>query len=303
MSSRFGAVHRRNNKVKSILGGLLGVLVLTLIGLVWFAIHQNKENAIVIEQKPVRAALDPHTNSTYIPLFRIESGQKITEGMLKLVPMDKNTDMSNYITPEKYTDIFSGNYYATRMISPHGPLLRSDISTNPPLSAIEIPTGYRLITILVDGRSSVEGYAKPGARVDVLWTFLKDGEKMIGTLAHFVKVVSIAGNTEQQNKEQRVEVDNKQQTTASLLVTERQAKYIEFARSTGELSLSLVGGNEPNPEAKELVFVKMNDILGQQEVEEEKEEDYQGVMYSKDPSTGKTLKYVLKKGIWIVEKS
>ena len=306
MGSTFGAVRKKEkSRIKIFLGTLLGLLVLALVGLIWMVQNPNYGHAVISDKNTEEEKKEDNNVGILVPLFRIESGQKITDGMLKVKFIDRKSLLPNAVMSDEYKDINSGNYYATRLIDPHSALSKNDISTTPPLSSIEIPSGYRLITILIDGRSGVEGYAKPGSRVDVLWTFTKDEDEMIGTLAHFVKVVSIGGNSQNNTKEDRVAVDNKAKTTASLLVTEMQAKYIELARSMGELSLTLVGGNEPNPETKELVFVKMKNILepeGSLE-EEEEDEDIQGVTYSTDPVTGKTRKHILKKGKWSIDKN
>lgn len=296
MSSRFGAASssKKNAKAKIMLGVLLSMLILVLVVLVWLL--QNNQPASSSE--PVAAPVQELPSDSvlvYVPLFRIEAGAQLKDEMFKKVPMPQSQVPPGAMLASQSHLVLEK--FAARLINPNVALTNEDVSETQPISTIDIPTGYRLITILVDARSGVEGYAKAGARVDVLWTFIQDGKKKIATLARFVKVISLAGNNQSNNKEERVQVAQNQQTTVSLLVTEKQAKYLELARSTGELSLVLVGGTEPPPNVDaEPEIVDADRMLGTPKPQEE-EQVADGTLVIGNE------KYILVNGKWKKDKS
>jgi Flp pilus assembly protein CpaB len=195
--------------------------------------------------------------------------------------------------------------YASKLIQPNMPVSDEDISINPPLSSIQIPAGFRLITILLDNQSGVDGFAKPGSRVDVNWTFVQDGKKKLASpLVKFVKVISVGGATDQNAKEQRVEIKEKQKITVSLLMSETQSQFIEVAKGSGTLSLVLVGGSEaPEDLDAPPKIIDMDMIISDKKPEVEPEEQSSNILYMQDPVTHKEVKYYLKKGKWIKDKT
>ena len=87
-------------------------------------------------------------------------------------------------------------------------------------------------------------------------------------------------------------------TTITLLVTERDARKIELARTIGELSLSLVGEQDPGVSSEETTMIDMSDLLETGNAADE-EIEADAVAISKDPRTGKQVKYELRDGKWI----
>lgn len=191
--------------------------------------------------------------------------------------------------------------FAKRLINANMPIVRDDIDDNPPLNLLQIPPGYRASTITVDSRSGVEGFAKPNSRVDVLWTYTQDGRKKVATIARFVKVLSVAGATQAEG--QKVSVNSKGGTTVTLLVTEKDAKKIELARTLGAISLSLVGEQETGTKSNEPDTITIQDLIGRPAVTEVAEVANDGVMYTSDPRTGRQLRYVLRNGRWSLDRS
>lgn len=290
MSSRFGAANpgKKNAKAKIMLGILLFVLLIALLVLFWLL--QNNQQATGTEQTQPVAVQAPQQDmvGVYVPLFRIDAGAKLTEDMFKVESLPKDQVPAGAMLASQKSLVIE--HFAARSINPNIALTKEDVADTQPLNTIDIPVGYRLITIIVDNRSGVEGYAKAGARVDVLWTFIQEGKKKIATLARFVKVISLAGNNQTNGKEEKVQVAGP--VTVSLLVTEKQAKYLELARSTGELSLVLVGGTEPPPNVDaEPEIIDAGDMLGTPKPQEE-EEVTNGTMVIGNET------YVLKNGRW-----
>ncbi len=299
MSSRFGAASSKrgkNAKLKIILGSVVFLLVILLLALVW--VLQNNQPVVGTEQvqavEPINS-VPSDSVGILIPLFRIEAGTKLTDEMFKDSFMPSAQVPIGAMLSTQRNQIFEK--YAARLINPNVALLKEDVADSQPLNTIEIPAGYRLITILVDNRSGVEGYAKAGSRVDVLWTFPQDGKKKIATLARFVKVISLGGVSQSAGETERVQVAENKSTTVSLLVTEKQAKYLELARSTGELSLVLVGGTEPPPNLDaEPEIIDADKMLGVPRLQEE-EQPTDGTLYVGND------KYILIGGKWKKDKS
>jgi Flp pilus assembly protein CpaB len=306
MSSRFGAASNKKSrtaKLKILIGCMVLLLILLLITLVYVVQNANTASSTVsqVSVEQIKDDIVSDTVSILIPIFRIEEGVKLSSQMFNTDKVSRDRAPGNFVSADQLLNL--NEKFAKRLINPNVPLLYDDIADSQPLSAIDIPAGYRLITIIVDNRSGVEGWAKPSTRVDVLWTFMQDNRKKIATIARFVKVISVAGRVQGAEEEARVEAQGP--ITVSLLVTEEQAKYIELARTTGELSLVLVGGKEiPSDLGDEPKIFDMNEILRQTPKNTEPEEvAADGVLYVEDSVTGKQKKYVLRNGRWALDKS
>lgn len=305
MSSRFGAATTTRSRTAK-LKILIGIMVLLLVILLFLLLYvvQNSNNASsTVNNTPIenKTVVNPDSVGVLIPVFRIEEGSKLTPQMFNVEYFSTDKVPLYAVTSDKLNSLTEK--FAKRLINPNQPLLMDDISDSQPISSIDIPAGYRLITIIVDNRSGVEGWAKPSTRVDVLWTFMQDRNKKIATIARFVKVISVAGSSQNNADQKRVDVQGP--VTVSLLVTEEQARYIELARTTGELSLVLVGGKEiPSDLGDEPKIIDINEILRQTPQKNEPDEvPADGVLYVEDPATGKQKKYVLRRGRWALDKS
>ncbi len=129
-------------------------------------------------------------------------------------------------------------HYARSLIVPGQPLHRDYITAVKPTSVLttNIPEGFRAVTIRVDARTSVEGFVRPGAKVDVEWATRINGQPGIVTIVENAKVLSAERQT-QVNPNTGAPVPS----TLSLLVSSQDAKKIQLASTTGKLSLSLRG--------------------------------------------------------------
>lgn len=307
MSNRFGASgpsRSKNAKLKVLIACML-LLLLILFGTLAYVVQNSDtaEGKEGVSASTVPAVAVPSTSQgILIPLFRIEEGSKLAPEMFRTEELPKEQIPAGAYTSDLIATL--GEKFAKRIINPNVPLLREDVSDSIPLNTINIPSGFRLITIIVDSRSGVEGWAKPGTRVDVLWTFVQETRKKVATIARFVKVVSVAGNAQNNPETPNAQVSGP--VTVSLLVTEAQAKGIELARTSGDLSLVLVGGSEmPGSVTDEPGVIDVNDVLGHTQVAptEVVEVPPDGVLYDNDPVTGKQRKFVLIGGKWSLDKS
>jgi Flp pilus assembly protein CpaB len=304
MGSRFGAaVAKKNNtNLKFILGSFTIGLVLVLFVLVWSLQNHTEVVASNREQVPENIENSSNNIGVMVPMFRIEAGAKISDDMFKVNYLPENQVPAGAIL--NHNRGMLSDKYASKLIPANIVVSKEDISNSPPLSTIEIPLGYRLITILVDNQSGVDGFATPGSRVDMNWSFIEDGKKKLASpLVKFVKVVSVGGVSDQNSPEKRVQIQENKKITVSLLMTERQSQFIEVAKGTGSLSLTLVGGQEPPADLDALPrIIDIDDLIGVKPAATE-EEQSSNILYTKEAVTGRTLKYELKKGKWIKDKN
>jgi Flp pilus assembly protein CpaB len=307
MSSRFGGVSptkRYAAKVRWLVACLICVILILGIAIVMVAQNSATANNN-LPTGPVPAVSQPSTQTgttdLLVAVTRIEEGTEFRQHMFGKRSWPSDSLPDKYISADRSGSL-QGGKFAKRLISANMPILEDDVGDQPPLSALPIPAGFRAVTIEVDIRGSVEGYAKPNSRVDVLWTFSNnEGKKEVATIVKFTKVLSVAGTTS--SEAARSDVQGGRRTTVTLLVTEKDAKKIELARNMGELSLILVGGEETSVKMDDPDTMDINDLLGRKKEETPQENPADGVMYATDPATGKQVRWVLRKGKWAPDKN
>jgi pilus assembly protein CpaB len=300
--ARFGAVSPAQTyatKVRWLVGCLVSVIFVLIVAVVIIANKSDaKEDAGPVASQKVE---DPASGmiDVLVASSRIEEGSELTPQMFTAVPMDPDkTPMA--VIRAKDLESVTGKF-SSRLINANMPIVLDDVADNPPLRAISIPPGYRAVSININSVSGVEGFAKPNSRVDILWTYSKGGRKEVATISRFVKVLSVGGNTSAAG--QRVNVSKKGGTTVTLLVTEKDAKKIELARSLGSISLSLVGDSETHTSGNEPDSITIQDLIGRPATAQTAEVANDGVMYTSDPRSGRQLRYVLRNGRWALDRS
>jgi pilus assembly protein CpaB len=146
-------------------------------------------------------------------------------------------------------DINEVNELYARVPLPAGqPIVRSNLSTTPIINKLIdlIPPEHRAITIDVNATDSVEGWAFPGARVDVLVTY-RDPEDNVNKSRIAVEdavVLSFDGRTQGSASDlgsSRIT----QQSTVTLAVTAPDTLKIRTAQAMGRISLVLRNSNDP----------------------------------------------------------
>jgi pilus assembly protein CpaB len=302
MATRFGAASPAQTyatKVRWLVGCLVSVILVLIVAVVIIAQNTDaKENTGPVGDQEIEQPIASGMIDVLVASARIEEGTELKEQMFTPVPMDPDKTPMAVIRAKDLKSIIGK--FASRLVNANMPIVLDDVSDNPPLRAISIPPGYRAVSIEVDLRQGVEGFAKPNSRVDILWTYSKDGRKEVATIARFVKVLSFGGNTSDAG--QRVAV-NKKGSTVTLLVTEKDAKKIELARSLGTLSLSLVGDSETHTSGSEPDSITIQDLIGRPATTQTAEVANDGVMYTSDPRSGRQLRYVLRNGRWALDRS
>ena len=296
MATRFGAASPAQTyaaRVRWLVGCLVAVILILVSTLVYVARDGEEPNpessgVAVASTTPVSPQVD-----ILVAIQRVEEGTGLMPFMFaeQPVPTDRIPEGA-ILARDKATIV---GKYAGRLINANLPLIREDVTDSKPISAVtsKIPPGFRAVTITVDARSSVEGWAQPDTRVDVLWTYNdRRGGKKVATIVHFCKILSVGGLTSSEGKNKAPST-----TTVTLLVSELDAKKIELARTTGTLSLSLVGERETGIVSKSAEPIDISSLLPRRD-DPEGEPPPEGVMYTVDPRTGEQIRYELSGRSW-----
>jgi pilus assembly protein CpaB len=298
MATRFGAStpgQKYAARSRWLVFGLLGVIILLLVLLVVNSGGPSVEPAAnpAVASTPVVETPNSSTVEILLVSQRIEEGAALADYMLKSAPWDIEAVPPDVVFARERQAIV-GKFAKVRL-DPNTPLLKEYVVDTPPVSLINIPPGYRAVTITVDSRSGVQGFARPNSRVDVLWTYTeKNQRKRVTTIVPFAKVLSVSGGVGDPNakKEQVVGPAN-----VTLLVTIQQAKKIELARTLGTLSLALIGDVTTGQEEGDLGEVQLTDLIPEKAVDKV-EARPDGTMIIDDPVTGKKVRYILVDGRW-----
>lgn len=310
MASRFGGVSPAQTyatKVRWLVGCLVSIII--VLAAAFIIVAQNSGpakdgQAVATEQAPATGAAGKA--EIVVALGRIEEGAALRPELFSWVSMDESQVPMGAVRKKDLPQI--QEKFASRLINPNVPLVSDDITTKRSYSALSIPAGYRAVTIVVDRRAGVEGFARPNSRVDVLWSFVRDGKQQVATIVRSVKILSVGGMTANVPEGSAPPPEQAGDTTVTLLATEYDAKKIELARTAGAVSLSLVGDVEELSKTNEVGPVTMNDLLQEQDhptavgPKQEEEPSHDGVVYSVDPKTGKQVRYVLnQKKKWVLD--
>ena len=203
----------------------------------------------VTKEAPVRMI------DVLVPVRTIEPGEQLTSAFFRVESRPERAVGERVI--RDYSEIQGS--YARSMISAGEPLSRDIVTQVKPTSLIttNIPEGYRAVTITVDVKTGVEGWARPGARVDVAWTSSLLGKPGLTVIVQNALVLS-AERQVNPNMDAGAPVPS----TISLLVTAKDAAKIQLASTTGELTLSL-RGEKDNGRSTGFTAIDLYDLIGQ----------------------------------------
>ena len=258
------------------------------IGVLLMYSSENKDlaNKVVVQKEPQIDMVD-----ILVPVQLIESGVALEPTMFRFESRPK-VGLSQRIV--RSFDEIQG-YYARSIIPPDQPLHGDYITKVKPNSSVtaNIPEGYRAVTIRVDARSSVEGWARPGAKVDVVWATTIRGDPAVTTIVQNAKVLSAERQTDSNG--QGASSNGAQvalPSTVTLLVTAQDAAKIQLASTSGTLSLSLRGDVDVK-QTDSTRSLTIKDLLGGANGEMDTKKE--GVVRVKK-ADGKYEEYYLKDG-------
>lgn len=185
-------------------------------------------------------------------------------------------------------------HFSRSLIVGGQPLYRDYITNVRPTNALtaNIPEGFRAVTISVDVRSSVEGFVRAGARVDVVWASKIRGQPGVTVIVQNARVLSAERQTDN-----KIQPGMPVPSTVTLLVTATDAQKIQLAMTTGSLSLNLRGDTDTG-KGIGAGSITITDLLGGQAgapAEARPDATINGTIKMRGPD-GKLQTYVLRNG-------
>ena len=230
----------RNKRMKNlILLNVVGVVFLVACVGIFFLFSssssqatQSQPTTIVVEKQPAIKMVD-----VLVPTRMIDASEQLQASMFKLDPRPESA------VSERIVKDFSEvqGTYARSVIMPGEPLNRDYLTGAKPTSPVltSIPEGYRAVTMNVNVITGVEGWTRPGARVDVSWISSILGKPTLSLIVQNALVLSA-----ERNPNPNAEPGAPVPTTLTLLVSTRDAAKVQLASTTGQLTLSLRGTND-----------------------------------------------------------
>ena len=246
MNGRFGGnsrvgVSRRGRYL--VLGA--GACFLSILAMLATVVYQRQEieaeTAVNVPEQPIES-LAFGTVVLLAPTQRVVRGTKLSQVTLREVFWPRNEVPEGAIRrSEDIEDMF-----AKADLAPSQPIVRASLSPTAPLGGISdlIPPGHRATTIEVDSTQGVEGWATPGAHVDVILTYhdSKEAQKKTQIAVEDAVVLSFNGDTKRFTGTEKSGGFNQTRTsTVTLAVPIEDAMRIHTAKAMGRISLILRG--------------------------------------------------------------
>lgn len=231
----FGPSRQPDRAKVLILFGLVAVCLFSAIAFLFLYSPEQKEitKTVVVEKQAEIKMVD-----VLVPTQKIDAGIPLEPAMFRREARPQ-VGVTNRVV--KDFEEIKGTY-ARSLIVPGQPLYRDYITNVRPTNALtaNIPEGFRAVTIRVNDVSGVEGWARPGARVDVVWASRIRGEPGVTVIVQNARILSAERDLDAATKP-----GQPPPSTVTLLVSATDANKIQLATTTGSLSLSLRGDNDP----------------------------------------------------------
>lgn len=239
-NNTFARSHRRRSQARStklVVGGILGFI--SLAG-VLLSIHMSSQPTVAKTVVPQKV-IEPGMVEIIVPLEVIPPGATLEPKMFHRV---KKPDI--VVGPDIIRDFEDiKGLYSRGVLVAGQPVHRDFLTSLQPVNALtaSIPPGYRAIAISVDAISSVEGWAQPGARVDVIWVTRDLGSQMAYVIAPNAKVLS-ANKRAEGAQAGAGGAEGETPQTVTLLLSVRDAMRVRLASLNGRLALVLRGADD-----------------------------------------------------------
>lgn len=237
----------RDRQIRSvILIYFVCVVFVAICGTVFIFFYADSSTAAPPPPVAVMAPVAPQVTAipnvdVVVPVRMIETGETLQPNMFR-VESRPQAAVSERIV-RNLADI--QGQFAKAVIMPGEPLNREYVVATRPINAItrNIPEGYRAVTITVNVQTGVEGWARPGARVDVAWT--SGGAR--GSRLKIIVQNALVLSAERQMvpPPDAAGVAGPVPSTVTLLAAAKDAARILLASNTGgTLSLALRGESD-----------------------------------------------------------
>lgn len=232
-------------------GGAFLSLLIVVVAV--FSIKSREE-----QPKPVEAqVLQPE--SATVTLYAVERpvrvGAKLTDVKFKEIVWPRNQIPEGAIRDLAQIK----DKFAREALEPGTPITSSLISNEPVTVSLPLTPGMRAITIEVDETASIEGYARPGTRVDVTLTFMNDKQLSTRVLVPNARVLSFGGDMSQGVRPGQGVSRVASKSTITLEVSAEEALSIQTAKQLGRLGLIMRDASDDK--APEVDSVSQNRII------------------------------------------
>ncbi len=249
MAGNFGGRSRQDARSRALLiimgAGFFLLLVSLVLVLAFYKKGADGEGKVVVET--VSPESDVKMVDVLVPVNNIDSGNELTPRLFKV------EQRPQYGLDDRVIKSFEQirGFYSRSMILAGQPLYQDHITNVKPNTVeIEIPAGYRAVTISVTETASVYGWAQPNSHVDVAWISRISGKPTLTTIVEDAIVLSVDRITGNSGTEQ--DPAAKVPSTVTLSVKADDADRIHLAEGSGTLKLSLrnpedIGGRKRGP--------------------------------------------------------
>lgn len=237
---------------------LLAVIIGTCVATAIFALGTAKKpkeivKTVVVEKE---VAIKPQMKEVLIPIRTIKRGEQLKPEYFRTESRPATT-----IARDSVTQVYAiSGKYAQNVIPANRPFPSKwavDHSvTNPIVSGIK--KGYRAVTINTNATSSVEGWARAGAHVDIHWIASMAGELSAKLLVENAKILSA-----ERQADPNVDAATPIPTTVTLLTTGKDAQKISLASAQGSLVLHLRGYEDETSSGAPIGTLQISDIAGE----------------------------------------
>ncbi len=181
------------------------------------------------------SAAAPSTTEIYVAIKDMDVGDEVTDTMVRLeqwpadrIPLDAVNDFKQ----------ISGKFVNQRLFAGE-PLLLKKLNASNDSAAAKIPSGYRAVTLDLNGDPGLAYLVRPGHRADVMGFFEKSDvipETTIKTVLSDVRVFAVDGETIRREEQEGA---RKPAKTVSMLIREEDQEAWTWAEQLGKIKLSL----------------------------------------------------------------
>lgn len=204
------------------------------------------------------ALVTESTVSILVPRVPIKAGEGLVAVQFRRVMVPKDSSRARALSDPA---VLVG-MQARRDLYPEIPLMGEDIRpANSPNQVIaHIPEGFRAVSLAVSSTSAVEGWAGPGANVDVVMIAKHNGVDTSNVLARNVEVLSI-------DRKSSADAHSTAAVpaTITLLLRKSEAPRVALAARVGSIVLHLRGWKERHLGGPSQIVVK--DLLRSKKVQ------------------------------------
>jgi pilus assembly protein CpaB len=218
--------------------------IIGVVAVIHFSSVRSDASTEIVESQMIPI---PGSTEVLVPTQTIPPGVELEQSMFRFERKPEKVVSPD--APRTFEDV--RGLYTKGVLLANQPINLDYLTNLQPVNALtaSIPPGYRAIAIDVNATSSVEGWAQPGARVDVIWVTRFTGRQTASVIAPNAKVLSANRRVEGAaasapritNQSQTKKGDEAIPKTVTLLLTSRDAMRVKLAALHGSLSLVLRG--------------------------------------------------------------